>query len=147
MWGLLVFVGCRKTEASADAGTARATVASAQDALREGAPCTLPTLPSIPDPESREICERIGGHWRDDWDPNARGTATGRGWQVLGRGNRRFRGCTGLRAPDEGRACTAPWECLGECVQGRCSPTIERRAETGCGPRCEQGVVRRVCID
>jgi hypothetical protein len=125
---------------------------------RDGSPCVIPALPAMPVVEDPQRCAELGGTWVDRWEPGVTkgllsrapdgGTLKAKvGWQVLGRGNRRFRGCTGLPAPDRGAACDFDFQCLGRCVSGACAAVVEPKSGLGCGPHCIDGVLVRRCFE
>ena len=117
--------------------------------------CVVPEKPPMPHPETRADCEALGGTWEDHWTakhqvpskwaPDGGLEELKTGWQVLGRGNRRYRGCTNLPAPDVGRPCAFPFDCLGDCQEGACSARVAAHNGLGCGPWCTDGKLNTMC--
>lgn len=101
-----------------------------------------------------QLCSAANGTWVDHWQKvhgytvgTPLGVGGGTGWQVLGRGNQRYRGCTHLSTTDGDAGCRYDGDCQGRCLALRCSAFIEPDNGLGCRLRCQDGQLQSICAD
>ncbi|NRA68598.1 MAG: hypothetical protein HRU19_29195 [Pseudobacteriovorax sp.] len=111
-----------------------------------------PTLPVYATPKE---CKLAGGEWRDNWKKGKRHPrGKTHGWQALGRGNYRFRGCTGFPTVDGGKRCQYDQQCSSNCVKlqrsdefGVCNKKVRLSYPAGRKYRCKNGILQTIMVD